>query len=95
MSVNLLDTLKKSEDIGDSEAWDATYKNLPVVLAEVVEDLPEALTRLDTVGGYGYIATWEKNLFLFNPRLISKRCGLINENAKLLKAARIPKNRPI
>tara|TARA_B100000586_G_C19818647_1_gene305290 strand:+ start:72 stop:359 length:288 start_codon:yes stop_codon:yes gene_type:complete len=95
MTVHLLYTLKKSEDIGDSERWDATYRDLPVVIAEELEDLSEALTRLDTVGGYGYIATWEKNLFLFNPRLISKRCGLINENAKLFKVARIPKNKPI
>jgi len=95
MSVNLLNTLNKSEDIGDSDGWDATYRDLPVVIAEGLEDLSEALTRLDKVGGYGYIATWEKNLFLFNPRLISKRCGLINENAKLLKVARIPKNEPI
>lgn len=93
--MNLIDTLKQSKEIGDSETWDATYRNLPVVIAEGVEDLPKALIKLDTVGGYGYIATWEKNLFLFNPRLISKRCGLINEKGKLLKAARIPKNKPI
>ena len=51
----------------------------------------EAIEKLDEVGGYGYIATWKKNLFSFNPKLISKRCGLIDENGNLLKAARIPK----
>ena len=40
----------------------------------------------------GYIATWRKNLFAFNTKLLSKRCGLIDENGNLLKAARVPKN---
>ena len=44
------------------------------------------------VGGYGYIATWRKNLFAFNTKLLSKRCGLFDENGNLLKAARVPKN---
>jgi len=33
-----------------------------------------------------------KNLFAFNTKLLSKRCGLIDENGNLLKAARVPKN---
>ena len=33
----------------------------------------------------------EKNLFAFNTKLLSKRCGLIDENGNLLKAARVPK----
>ncbi len=95
MSTNLSITLKQSENIEESTEWDATYRDLPVVIVENVEDLQNALSRLDVVGGYGYVATWEKNLFLFNPKLISKRCGLINENGKLLKAARIPKNKSV
>ena len=54
-------------------------------------ELEEALSRLDSVGGYGYVATWKKNLFSFNPKMLSKRAGLIDENGNLLKAARIPK----
>jgi hypothetical protein len=37
-------------------------------------------------------ATWRKNLFAFNTKLLSRRCGLIDENGNLLKAARVPKN---
>ena len=95
MSADLLNILKQSEYIQESNEWDAVYRDLPVVIAENVDELPNALSRLDVVGGYGYIATWEKNLFSFNPKLISKRCGLINENGKLLKAARIPKNKSV
>ena len=95
MLVDLLSILKKSEHIQESNEWDAVYRDLPVVIAENVDELPNALSRLDVVGGYGYIATWEKNLFSFNPKLISKRCGLINEHGKLLKAARIPKNKSV
>ena len=95
MSTDLLSSLKQSENIQDSNKWDATYRDLPVVIAENVDELPNALSRLDVVGGYGYIDTLEKNLFSFNPKLISKRCGLINENGKLLKAARIPKNKSV
>ena len=95
MSTDLLSSLKQSENIQDSNEWDVTYRDLPVVIAENVDELPNALSRLDVVGGYGYIATWEKNLFSFNPKLISKRCGLINEHGKLLKAARIPKNKSV
>ena len=65
---------------------------MPVVVAESTKELSDALSRLDQVGGYGFIATWRKNLFAFNPKLISKRCGLIDENGNLLKAARVPKN---
>ena len=52
----------------------------------------QGIEKLDTVGGYGYLAIWKKNLFLFNTKLLSKRCGVIDENGNLLKAARIPKN---
>jgi hypothetical protein len=89
---SILETLLNSSKAEKSEEWDALYDSLPVVIAESSKELGEALSRLDQVGGYGYIATWRKNLFVFNPKLISKRCGLIDENGNLLKAARIPKN---
>ena len=89
---SILETLLNSSKVGESEEWDALYDSLPVVIAESSRELGEALSKLDQVGGYGYIATWRKNLFAFNPKLISKRCGLIDENGNLLKAARIPKN---
>ena len=89
---SILETLLNSSKVEKSEEWDALYDSLPVVIAESSKELGEALSRLDQVGGYGYIATWRKNLFVFNPKLISKRCGLIDENGNLLKAARIPKN---
>ena len=89
---SILETLLTSSKVEDSEEWDAQYDSLPVVIAESSKELGEALSRLDQVGGYGYIATWRKNLFAFNPKLISKRCGLIDENGNLLKAARVPKN---
>ena len=89
---SILETLLTSSKVEESEEWDAQYDSLPVVIAESSKELSEALSRLDQVGGYGYIATWRKNLFVFNPKLISKRCGLIDENGNLLKAARIPKN---
>ena len=95
MSLDLLSILNQSENIEESSEWDWVYKGLPVVIAENVDELSHALSRLDVVGGYGYIATWQKNLFSFNPKLISKRCGLINENGKLLKAARVPKNKSV
>ena len=57
-----------------------------------IDFLQEALNKLDKVGGYGYIAIFRKDLFLFNTKLLSKRCGLVDENGKLLKAARVPKN---
>jgi len=89
---SILETLLTSSKVEESEEWDAHYDSLPVVIAESSKELGEALSRLDQVGGYGYIATWRKNLFAFNPKLISKRCGLIDENGNLLKAARVPKN---
>ena len=82
----------KSGKASISEDWDALYQDdLPIVVAPSTAELDEATGRLDSVGGYGYIATWKKNLFSFNPKLLSKRCGLIDENGNLLKAARIPK----
>ena len=89
---SILETLLNSSKGEESDEWDALYDSLPVVIAESSKELGEALSRLDQVGGYGYIATWRKNLFAFNPKLISKRCGLIDENGNLLKAARVPKN---
>ena len=89
---SVLETLLNSAKVQESEEWDAFYDSLPVVVAESTKELSDALSRLDQVGGYGYIATWRKNLFAFNPKLISKRCGLIDENGNLLKAARVPKN---
>jgi len=92
MSDELKNVLLQSNKITDSETWDAEYDSLPVVIAESTATLDEALSKLDEVGGYGYIATWRKNLFAFNTKLLSKRCGLIDENGNLLKAARVPKN---
>ena len=92
MSDELKNALLQSNKIADSEKWDAEYDSLPVVIAESTATLDEALSKLDEVGGYGYIATWRKNLFAFNTKLLSKRCGLIDENCNLLKAARVPKN---
>ena len=92
MSSSLLETLLLSSKIEPSEDYDATYETLPVVIAESTKDLDTAFAKLDEAGGYGYIATWRKNLFAFNTKLLSKRCGLIDENASLLKAARVPKN---
>ena len=92
MSDGLKNILLQSNKVTDSEKWDAEYESLPVVIAESTTTLEVALSKLDEVGGYGYIATWRKNLFAFNTKLLSKRCGLIDENANLLKAARVPKN---
>tara|TARA_Y100001936_G_scaffold241361_1_gene277055 strand:- start:518 stop:796 length:279 start_codon:yes stop_codon:yes gene_type:complete len=92
MSDELKNLLLQSNKITDSEQWDAEYDDLPVVIAESTTTLEAALLKLDEVGGYGYIATWRKNLFAFNTKLLSKRCGLIDENGNLLKAARVPKN---
>ena len=89
---SLKDQLLNSGKVKTSEEWDATYEGLPVVIAEDANSLGQALEKLDTVGGYGYLAIWKKNLFLFNTKLLSKRCGVIDENGNLLKAARIPKN---
>ena len=92
MSDELKNVLLQSNKITDSEKWDVEYDSLPVVIAESAATLDSALSKLDEVGGYGYIATWRKNLFAFNTKLLSKRCGLIDENGNLLKAARVPKN---
>ena len=92
MSNDFIELLKKSSKVSDSEKWDAEYETLPVVIAESAASLDDALSKLDEVGGYGYVATWRKNLFAFNTKLLSKRCGLIDENGNLLKAARVPKN---
>ena len=92
MSDELKNLLLQSNKINDSEMWDAEYDSLPVVIADSTATLDSALLKLDEVGGYGYIATWRKNLFAFNTKLLSKRCGLIDENGNLLKAARVPKN---
>ena len=92
MSNDFIELLKKSRKVSDSEKWDAEYETLPVVIAESSASLDDALLKLDEVGGYGYVATWRKNLFAFNTKLLSKRCGLIDENGSLLKAARVPKN---
>ena len=92
MSDELKNVLLQSNKITDSEKRDAEYDSLPVVIAESTSTLDGALSKLDEVGGYGYIATWRKNLFAFNTKLLSKRCGLIDENGNLLKAARVPKN---
>ena len=92
MSDELKNVLLQSNKITDSEKWDAEYDSLPVVIAESTTTLDGASSKLDEVGGYGYIATWRKNLFAFNTKLLSKRCGLIDENGNLLKAARVPKN---
>ena len=83
--------LSSSEKITSSDDWDGIYEELPVVIALSTNELQVALDKLDSVGGYGYIATWRNNLFAFNTKLLSKRCGLIDENGSLLKAARIPK----
>ena len=91
MSNDFIELLKKSSKVSDSEKWDAEYETLPVVIAESAASLDDALSKLDEVGGYGYVATWRKNLFAFNTKLLSKRCGLIDENGSLLKAARVPK----
>ena len=92
MSDELKNVLLQSNKITVSEKWDAEYDSLPVVIAESTATLDSALSKLDEVGGYGYIATWRKNLFAFNTKLLSKRCGLIDESGNLLKAARVPKN---
>ena len=92
MSDELKNLILQSNKVNDSEKWDAEYDSLPVVIADSTATLDNALLKLDEVGGYGYIATWRKNLFAFNTKLLSKRCGLIDENGNLLKAARVPKN---
>ena len=92
MKSSLKDHLFNSGKVKTSEEWDALYDNLPVVIVPKIDFLEEALSKLDKGKGYGYIAIFRKDLFLFNTKLLSKRCGMIDENGKLLKAARVPKN---
>ncbi len=92
MTEDIINLLFNSGKVKDSEEWDAIYQDdLPIVVAASTAELEEALNKLDVVGGYGYIATWKRNLFSFNPKMLSKRAGLIDENGNLLKVARIPK----
>ena len=92
MNETIYNQLIKSSKVTESDEWDALYDNLPVVIVPKIDFLQEALNKLDKVGGYGYIAIFRKDLFLFNTKLLSKRCGMVDENGKLLKAARVPKN---
>ena len=57
---SLKDQLLNSGKVKTSEEWDATYDELPVVVAEDANSLGQALEKLDTVGGYGYLAIWKK-----------------------------------
>ena len=91
MTEDFKSKLLTSSKITTSDEWDALYNGFPVVIALSTDELEESFAKLNNADGYGYIATWRKNLFAFNPKLLSKRCGLIDENANLLKAARIPK----
>ncbi len=92
MTEDIISLLFNSGKVKESEEWDAIYQDeLPIAVAVSTSELEEALSKLDEVGGYGYIATWKRNLFLFNPKMLSKRAGLIDENGNLLKVARIPK----
>ena len=92
MNETIFNKLIKSPKVTKSDEWDVLYDNLPVVIVPKIDFLQEALNKLDKVGGYGYIAIFRKDLFLFNTKLLSKRCGMVDENGKLLKAARVPKN---
>ena len=92
MNESIYNQLIKSSKVTESDEWDALYDNLPVVIVPKIDFLQEALNKLDKVGGYGYIAIFRKDLFLFNTKLLSKRCGMVDENGKLLTAARVPKN---
>ena len=77
MSSEFKEILLQSNKITESEKWDAQYEALPVVIAESTAALEQAFLRLDEVGGYGYIATWRKNLFAFNTKLFSKKLNII------------------
>ena len=92
MNETIYNQLIKSPKVTESDEWDALYDNLPLVIVSKIDFLEEALSKLDKVKGYGYIAIFRKDLFLFNTKLLSKRCGIVDENGKLLKAARVPKN---
>ena len=93
MNESIYNQLIKSSKVTESDEWDALYDNLPVVIVPKIDFLQEALNKLDKVGGYGYIAIFRKDLFLFNTKLLSKRCGMVDENGKLLKPQRVPKNK--
>ncbi len=92
MNETIYNQLIKSPKVTKSDEWDDLYDNLPLVIVSKIDFLEEALNKLDKVKGYGYIAIFRKDLFLFNTKLLSKRCGMVDENGKLLKAARVPKN---
>ena len=92
MNEEILNQLQKSSKITPSTEWDALYQERPVLIVSDVNNLQAALDKLEKVGGYGYIAIFRKDLFFFNNKLLSKRCGLIDESGNLLKAARVPKN---
>ena len=92
MNETIYNQLIKSPKVTKSDEWDALYDNLPLVIVSKIDFLEEALNKLNKVKGYGYIAIFRKDLFLFNTKLLSKRCGMVDENGKLLKAARVPKN---
>ena len=92
MNEEILNQLQKSSKITPSTEWDALYQERPVLIVSDVNNLQAALDKLEKVGGYGYIAIFRKDLFFFNTKLISKRCGLIDQSGNLLKAARLPKN---
>ena len=92
MNEEILNQLQKSSKITPSTEWDALYQERPVLIVSDVNNLQAALDKLEKVGGYGYIAIYRKDLFFFNNKLLSKRCGLIDESGNLLKAARVPKN---
>ena len=60
MSDEFKSLLSSSGKIITSDDWDAIYEELPVVIALSTNELQPALEKLDSVGGYGYIATWRK-----------------------------------
>ena len=75
MTEDFKSKLLLSNKITDSNDWDALYNGFPVVIALSTDELEDSFTKLNNADGYGYIATWRKNLFAFNPKLLSKRCG--------------------
>ena len=79
MNESIYSQLIKSSKVTESDEWDVLYDNLPVVIVPKIDFLQEALNKLDKVGGYGYIAIFRKDLFLFNTKLLSKRCGMVDE----------------
>ena len=71
MNESIYNQLIKSSKVTESDEWDVLYDNLPVVIVPKIDFLQEALNKLDKVGGYGYIAIFRKDLFLFNTKLLS------------------------